>query len=400
MSVKSAKKLEKGFTLIEIVIVLAIIAILAAISLPAVYSQIVRAKEEAVKKEMENLKIALIGDPKLSNNGIRSDFGYLGDMGTFPEDLDKIAMKNNTAAGWSQPSWSFSGFLRTGAGWKGPYIKAIFSSENPLFKMDEWGNEYVYSTDDYINSNGDLVDAKIQSWGPDEALNTNDDIRVEILKSETTGTVTGFVNSAGNKPAAELPVSIHHPKEGQLASQTASTDANGYYKFDNIPFGPRSVTIGSGSGISYLPDSATTAGGGIDVLFSVQNISPSPVSINSLKAEYPVIAFYEEVKVDNTIVFTRNNPRVSSGELIALSSPITTNGSGLTLAPTTVYVDKPAIQVPTLIVGKSDALNTSAFQLKSFSNKILGNSKAADMRGVPFVIILSDGSAIRFTTPF
>lgn len=393
---------NQGFTLIEILIVLAIMAILAAIAIPAVYTQLVRAQQEGVRKEMENLKLALIGNPKLLNNGVRTDFGYLGDMGLLPNepaDLNKIVMKDNQSL-WIQPAWSFNNFLRIGFGWKGPYITSTFTDENPWFKFDEWGNDYIFDTADYTNSKGDIVDAKIQSWGPDEAPDTNDDIIVEILKNETTATVFGYLNLANNKPLSETLVSIHYPQNGKLISQTKTSDVNGFYQFDDIPFGVRSVTIGGGAGLSYVPNSAVTSGNGRNVAFSMQNISPSPITLTSLKAEYPAFDFYEQVRLGGSTVFSRTNPRISGGETVNFTTPITLSGGGLVQAPTTVYVDKPNVQVPTIVMAQADtSLATIAVELNEFRNRISGAAQSADMRGVPFVIIFNDGSIIKFTAP-
>lgn len=393
---------RQGFTLIEIMIVLAIISILAAVSLPAIYSQVIRAKEEAVRKEMENFKNALIGNPKLVDSGIRTDFGYLGDIGTLPDnpaDLNKL-LKKDGSPDWTQPSWALDSFLRIGAGWKGPYITKTFTDENSLFNIDAWGNEYIYDITDYTNSKGDIVDAKIQSLGPDEAPNSDDDIIVEILKSETTATVAGFLNLSDNKPLADTPVSIHYPKDGKITSQTKVTDVNGYYRFDDIPFGIRSVTLGAGSGLSYVSNSAATSGNGQNVTFSIQNISASDVTLTSLKAEYPAFDFYEEVWVGGSKVFSRSNPRIGSGETVNFTQSFTLSGGGLAQAPTTVYVSKPTMQVPTIVVAKADTgLNTAMVELNKFNNKISGAGKAADMRGVPFAVTLSDGSIIQFTAP-
>ena len=94
-----------GFTLIEVVIVILIAGIIASVALRSAVTISDTARTEETKQELESLAIAIIGNTKLENNGVRSDFGYVGDVGAMPPNLD--ALKSNPG--------SYST-------WKGPYI--------------------------------------------------------------------------------------------------------------------------------------------------------------------------------------------------------------------------------------------------------------------------------------
>jgi len=142
---------RKGFTLIEIIIVLGILAILMGIAVPMVYRQLASSAEQATKSEMENLKKALIGDPTKIQNGVRTDFGALGDWGGLLPSLEALVEAQT-------PTWSYDKEKKVGAGWNGPYISETFSEERNEYKLDAWGNEYAYSTEDYTNEKGELVD--------------------------------------------------------------------------------------------------------------------------------------------------------------------------------------------------------------------------------------------------
>ena len=65
-----------GFTLIEVIVVIAVISILAAMAVPYAVKIIDQSREEATKKEMEEIHRAIMGDPK------GPTAGYLGDMGS------------------------------------------------------------------------------------------------------------------------------------------------------------------------------------------------------------------------------------------------------------------------------------------------------------------------------
>ena len=58
-----------GFTLIEVVVVIAVVSILAAMAVPYAVKIIDQSREEATKKEMEDLHNAIIGDPKSPPTG-------------------------------------------------------------------------------------------------------------------------------------------------------------------------------------------------------------------------------------------------------------------------------------------------------------------------------------------
>lgn len=65
-----------GFTLIELIVVLAIVALLAAIALPRFFGSLQQAREQALR---ENLRVMRISIDR-----------YFGDKGRFPADLDEL----------------------------------------------------------------------------------------------------------------------------------------------------------------------------------------------------------------------------------------------------------------------------------------------------------------------
>jgi type IV pilus assembly protein PilA len=77
---------SKGFTLIELMIVVVIIGILAAIAMPNFYAMESRARESSVKANMHSLQLA-IEDYAATNSGI------------YPVAADLIGVKANMPAG-------------------------------------------------------------------------------------------------------------------------------------------------------------------------------------------------------------------------------------------------------------------------------------------------------------
>ncbi|MFA6147764.1 MAG: prepilin-type N-terminal cleavage/methylation domain-containing protein [bacterium] len=141
-----------GFTLIEVIVVIAVISILAAMAVPYAVKILDQSREEATKKQMEEIHRAIMGDPK------GPTAGFLGDMGRLPAALSNLDPRGTQAT----PS---TGMLGVKYGWYGPYVKIGYSAG--AYLVDGWGTSLVY------NSPGA---GQITSYGPNRASGGGDDI--------------------------------------------------------------------------------------------------------------------------------------------------------------------------------------------------------------------------------
>jgi general secretion pathway protein G len=126
-----------AFTLVEMLLVLVILAVLAAIVIPKFSGRSQQAKETAAKSQISSIEIALDS--------------FEVDTGSYPQGA------NGLNALVDQPS--------NAQNWKGPYLKKGVP-------LDPWGNAYIYTSPGKNNQKG----YDLSSVGPDARSGTEDDI--------------------------------------------------------------------------------------------------------------------------------------------------------------------------------------------------------------------------------
>jgi len=145
---------KNGFTLIEVVIIVAVMAVLAAAIMPSLFQQVIDAKVAATKTSAKTLYEAIAGQAD-----VKGSYGFLGDMGRFPSSVDELAKPPGGA-----PMFPGTGTFRSvGMGWNGPYATSGTSQES--FGLDAWGHQFR------ITQGG-----QVRSAGADGAYDTTDDI--------------------------------------------------------------------------------------------------------------------------------------------------------------------------------------------------------------------------------
>ena len=113
---------QHGFTLMELLIVIIVIAVLAAIALPKFGNSSTRAREASLKGHLKTLRNAI---------GIFSN-----DCGAYPAQLTDLASATAPATGVDP---SGAGKPINAADWHGPYIQQV--NNDPVS-----GNPFTYST--------------------------------------------------------------------------------------------------------------------------------------------------------------------------------------------------------------------------------------------------------------
>lgn len=146
-----------GFTLIEVIVVIAVVSILASMAVPFVAKILDQSREEATRKQMEEIHRAILGDPK------GPTAGYLGDMGGLPANLTLLNTQGAQPGSTTVAPPTGLGIVRYG--WPGQYVKVGFSPT--AYLVDGWGTNLAY------NNPGA---GQIRSAGRDRVFGNSDDI--------------------------------------------------------------------------------------------------------------------------------------------------------------------------------------------------------------------------------
>lgn len=237
MTELSLRKNNRGFTLIEVLMVLMLVGILAAVAITATTSSVNNQAFDKTVFEMTQIRNAIMGNPDESARGSRVSFGYFGDIGAMPSAIGDLIAKPGAVAAWSTDTTN-----RISVGWRGPYI----TNADPAvdYTKDGWGNAYVYSPA--------AVPPTLTSLGSDGAVGGTglaQDITIQFPTTSRLATVNGFIiqTAAGDYPAgASASATIYYPDGvGGVTSTTVASaiGAKGAFSFSNIPFGVRSLTF-------------------------------------------------------------------------------------------------------------------------------------------------------------
>lgn len=127
------KQLRHAFTLVEMLLVVTIIGILAALVIPKIVGRSEQARQTAARADIASIKTALDA--------------FEVDNGFYPKSLQDLVTAPSNAKNWH-----------------GPYLDKL--------PQDPWGNNYIY----YYPGKHNTSSYDLLSVGPDGKEGTDDDI--------------------------------------------------------------------------------------------------------------------------------------------------------------------------------------------------------------------------------
>lgn len=250
-----------GFTMGEMVIVLAVIAILAALITPLAVNQVTQARYDAAREELLIIKQAIVGDPSLIEGGVRSSYGFVGDLGVMPVSLQELVTNPN-----GLPIWQRDAPSRLWWGWRGPYISEY---------TDPWGRNYSYLI--RVATIADHTRIAVWSLGPDGADSSSDDIMNDISGTgdDSYGDDSSIIRVYEDDLQSTVSGNVTDPCGAQAPCDVAN---------------PTVITIYYPNGTAIIQTLSITLNTGIPIFDTATTATPQlPIGVRAINATIPYI---------------------------------------------------------------------------------------------------------------
>ncbi|MEA2063837.1 MAG: prepilin-type N-terminal cleavage/methylation domain-containing protein [Gemmatimonadota bacterium] len=220
---------RKGFSLIEVIVAVAIIAILSAAIVPVMINKADQARFTRIMGDLEAIYEASIGTPS------EDYFAFVGDIGRLPDSTGQLLDSTGQGSLWNGPYISLGGEMRL---------------------EDPYGSPYQIGQDTIV----------VRSFGRDRIDNNGggDDL---VYPETPMGTYHGYLevrvfingrlitDAAGDLVAA----SLSYSNSGSPATMNMTFNATGYYfTIDSVHQGSHEITVVASKQVLGGQDPVTT----------------------------------------------------------------------------------------------------------------------------------------------
>jgi|GEM_PF-734240 len=282
---------HKGIGLIYTIILIAILIIAVGVLGPYLFvRETYRKQDVETLDKIKTIRNAILGNPEVISKGLRSNFGYVGDMGGLPPLLEYLVLQQNPTPNpfptvWNQTAWTVHS-TGIGYGWRGPYIDSTYSGnyEYQAFK-DAWGTKFQYidsAGQTIINPSTVTFPVYIRSAGQDRIFGTSDDINennqpelCRITENDVRAILRGYTYCDNGTPTQRTGMVVYWPSLSvtgtvTITSGNYNSNLSGpcpyqpaqtcyYFETPRIPIGIRKTEL---STAPYINQFVVINGGG------------------------------------------------------------------------------------------------------------------------------------------
>lgn len=405
-------RFEAGFTILEAVVVLGVVAALAGILVPLGFQILENRREDAAREQLLRIRAAMLGsDP--SRVGARrlggppggelpGTFGFAGDLGALPDTLIQLVVRDTL------PAFAATDDFGLGAGWRGPYLSTGSADEPAEAFRDPFGRPIRWAKKD-TTVDGILWAGFLRSGGPDRERGTADDLTVPLPADEVRGSATGFLRHGSGQPVGSAPLSYARRVEGQVVVDSLATDTLGRWQGPEHVFGPAVVTTGAPGGgphLGHVRGLDRVSGSSFeDVSFRVVNVTDDDVVVTSYTVTWNPSATtgcYTDGRFGGVDVSGGGANRHCSGQTLSFTVPVRVPAGaafGASVTERRFELDRPSLVAPELVVAGEAGRRGRGEALVELLDWTDSGGTPVDVRGLQLGVTFSDGSTTTFTVP-
>jgi len=201
---------RKGFSLIEIIVAIAIMAIIAGAIAPVMFRQLEQTRYTRVLDDLTSIYEASLGSPK------DDYFGFVGDVGRLPDSVEQLIDGTGQGTSWHGPYLALAGGVHATDVFGMPYvidsIPVRVRSYGPDKNNQSGGGDDIYYPENPISTFKGFLELQVYINGRLITDATSDQVSAS-LSYAVNGTPSNMtLNFSGSTYKFSLPDSVHQGK--------------------------------------------------------------------------------------------------------------------------------------------------------------------------------------------